>query len=245
MKVVALNCSPAMDDEDITLILKPFLEGMKEAGADVELFHAGELNIEPCQNKLNCWLKTPGECSIEDDMQMLQPKLSEADIWVFATPVYLDGMSGQMKNLLGRTAPLIQSFFELRDGHSRRTPRQTTKRGKMVLVSKCDFWEMDNFDPLLAHLKAFCDNIMREFAGALLRPHGGGLKWLSRLGVGIEDIFQAAKEAGRQLIEDGAMSPETLRTVSRELLPIEQYVQIANKRFQQTLDELEKNNPQQ
>lgn len=43
---------------------------------------------------------------------------------------------------------------------------------KMVLVSNCGFWEMDNFDPLLVHLKALCRNAEAEFVGALLRLHG-------------------------------------------------------------------------
>ena len=46
------------------------------------------------------------------------------------------------------------------------------KRGKIVLVCNCGYWEMDNFNPLLAHVKAICRNTDREFAGALLRPYG-------------------------------------------------------------------------
>ncbi|GAH44020.1 unnamed protein product, partial [marine sediment metagenome] len=39
----------------------------------------------------------------------------------------------------------------------------------------------------------------------------------------VDDIFEAAKDAGRQPVEDGRISPETLRVVSRELLPLEMY----------------------
>ena len=37
MKVLALNGSPHMDDGNTAMILNPFLEGMKEAGANTEL----------------------------------------------------------------------------------------------------------------------------------------------------------------------------------------------------------------
>lgn len=60
------------------------------------------------------------------------------------------------------------------------------------------------------------------------------------MGVPVDDIFEAAKEAGRQLVEEGRMSPETLKVVSRELVPLEMYIQIANQRFQEALDALEK-----
>ncbi|MCK4472846.1 MAG: hypothetical protein KAW49_13780 [Anaerolineae bacterium] len=47
-------------------------------------------------------------------------------------------------------------------------------------------------------------------------------------GAPVDDIFEAAKEAGRQLVEDGKMSPETLAIVSRELLPLEMWARGTN-----------------
>jgi len=240
MKVLAINSSPNMDKGNTALILGPFLEGMKDAGTEVEIFYTRKLKINPCQGEFSCWVKTPGECFQKDDMQMLYPKLREADIWVFATPVYVDGISGPMKNLLDRVLPLVQPFFELRDGHCRHPLREGTKSGKIVLVSNCGFWEMDNFDPLLVHIKAACKNGSREFAGALLRPHGPALRAMMEMGMPVDDILEAAKKAGRQLVEDGGMSPETLNVVSRELMPLEAYAQTVNQRFQQALDALEK-----
>jgi len=79
-----------------------------------------------------------------------------------------------------------------------------------------------------------------EFAGALLRPHGPALRGMKEMGMPVDDIFEAAKDAGRQPVEDGRISPETLRVVSRELLPLEMYVQIINQEFQEALDALEK-----
>ena len=239
-KVLAFNGSPRMEKGNTALILNPFLEGMREAGADVELFYIRKLKINPCRGDFICWVKTPGQCWQKDDMQMLYPRLREADIYVFATPVYVDGATGPMKNLLDRIIPLAQPFFELRDGHCRHLARGGPKHGKVVLVSNCGFWEMDNFDPLLVHTKAVCKNADREFAGALLRPHGEALRPMMEMGISLDDIFEAAKDAGRQLIRDGKMSPETLNTVSRELMPLETYFKAANETFQRALEALEK-----
>jgi multimeric flavodoxin WrbA len=239
-KVLALNGSPRMEKGNTALILNPFLEGMEEAGAEVELFYTRKLNINPCRGDFICWLKTPGQCWQKDDMQMLYPKLKEADIYVFATPVYVDGATGPMKNLIDRILPLAQPFFELRDGHCRHLPRGGHKSGKVVLVSNCGFWEMDNFDPLLVHIKAVCKNADREFAGALLRPHGEALRPMMEMGASPDDVFAAAKDAGRQLIRDGKMSPKTLKIVSRELMPLEMYFKFANETFQRALGALEK-----
>ncbi|MDY6863148.1 MAG: beta-ketoacyl synthase N-terminal-like domain-containing protein, partial [Thermodesulfobacteriota bacterium] len=39
----------------------------------------------PCRGDFVCWLKTPGRCWQQDDMQVLLPRMCQADIWVFAT----------------------------------------------------------------------------------------------------------------------------------------------------------------
>ncbi len=236
MKIVAINSSPKMGESNTALILNPFLDGMREAGAEVELFYTKNLKVNPCQGDYNCWLKTPGKCIHKDDMQTLLPKLARSDVWVFATPVYFDGISGTMKNLIERMLPLVEPFYVLRGGHCRHPRRAGTKSGKVVLVSNCGFWEMDNFDPLLVHIKAICKNADREFAGALLRPHGTGMRRMLQEGIAIDDIFTAAKEAGRQLVTDGGMSPESLKAVSRNLMSLEQQMQGANQFFQQMLD---------
>ena len=234
MKVLAVNSSPKMEKGNTALLLEPFLEGMRQAGAEVERYYTRQLDVGPCQGELSCWLKTPGQCFQQDDMQWLLPKLADADLWVLATPLYVDGMSGPMKNLVDRIIPLMQPFFELQDGHCRHPRREGCKAGKLALVSVCGLWEMDNFDPLVAHVKAICKNAGREFSGALLRPHAAGLAAL-RQRVPMEDVFIAARAAGRQLVESGCMSPEALATVGRELLPRDILIDSTNAWFHRVL----------
>lgn len=240
MKAIAINASPKMDKGNTAAILMPFLDGIKGAGAEVEVFYTKKLQINPCQGDLACWLKTPGKCFQNDDMEMLLPRFATADIWVFATPVYVDGMSAPLKNLVDRMLPLVYPFAELRDGHCRHPLREGVKPGKFVLVSTCSFWEIDNFDPLLAHSKAICRNMNREFAGALLRPHSRALKSMVDKGEPVNDIFETAKGAGSQLIQEGTISDKALSTISRPLLSLETYMKAYNQKFQQALSELEK-----
>lgn len=240
VKILSFNCSPKMEKGNTAMILNSFLEGMREVGVDPEVFYTSKLKINPCTGEFHCWFKTPGKCYQNDDMQMLYPKLREADIWVFATPVYWSGISGPMKNLIDRITPLLQPLMELRDGHHRMIPDEETRPGKIVLVSSCAFWEMDSFDLLLSHMDEICKHVARQFAGALLRPHAPGLMAMKRQGVPVNDIFEAAKKAGRQLVEDGKMSPDTLKVVGRELMPPDMYVKTVNQIHQQRLDALRK-----
>lgn len=239
MKAIAINASPMMDKGNTAAILTPFLDGMREAGAEVEIYYTKKLNIKPCQGEFDCWFKTPGRCFQKDDMEMLLPRLAEAGIQVFATPLYVHGMSGPLKNLWDRLTPLDYPRLELRDGRSCLSQKEGSNTGKVVLVSNCGFWEMDCFEPLLAHMKERCWYTNQEFAGALLRPHGTLLKPMADSGAPVNDVFEAARAAGRQLVQEGEMSSQTLATVSRTLMPLEAYVQFLNRGFQQALGEME------
>jgi hypothetical protein len=64
------------------------------------------------------------------------------------------------------------------------------------------------------------------------------MSFMMEMGASLDDIFDAATEAGRELVEDGEMSAETLRIISRELMPMEMYVQSINQYFQQALEAL-------
>lgn len=241
MKVIAFNSSPRMDKGNTARILNPFLEGMKEAGAEVEFYYTKKMKIKPCQGELHCWLVTPGKCFQDDDMNALYPKVPAADILVFAAPVYVDAVNGQMKLLMDRMVATIEPFIEMRDGHCRHTTRENyNPNGKVVLVSNCGFWEMDNFDPLIVHMKAACKNMKREFAGALLRPHGPAMATMLEMGMPLDDVFDAAREAGRQIVRDGKMKPDTLAAVSRELMPLDVYLAGANQYFRQELERAKK-----
>jgi len=87
-----------------------------------------------------------------------------------------------------------------------------------------NFFTQRNFDLLIDQIKALCIHAERDFAGALLRPHGVIVKSMKARGADINDIFEAAKEASKQLINDGKMNPETLKVVCREIIPLESYI---------------------
>jgi multimeric flavodoxin WrbA len=210
------------------MILNPFLEGMKEAGANIELFYTRKLKIGPCNGDLSCWFKNPGKCGQDDDMQMLLPKFKEADVIVWASPVYYAGITGPLKNLMDRQLPLHMEHMEGELG---------SKRQKIVLVSTCSAWELSMFDPLLGQMKALYvrPDTSSDFAGALLRPMAEGMKEMIKAGERglVDSIFQSAKEAGRQLVKEGRISEEIQKEVSKQLMPRDAYYKAAKEMMEQ------------
>lgn len=240
MRVVAINSSPKMNKGNTALILDPFLEGMRAQGAEVELFYTKKLAIKPCSGCVACWYRTPGQCSQKDDMKSLLSDIREAGIIVFASPVYVDGVNGPMKNLMDRMMPLGKPLLEIRGGHTRHSYDEKDAPKTFVLVSSCGFWEMDTFDPLLVHMQALSTNFGWKFAGALLRPHAEFLKPMMKMGAPVEDVLQSAEAAGRELVADGMMSTPALDIVSRELVDQESFVQRVNSAYREALGSLNK-----
>lgn len=212
--VLAVSGSRRMEKSNTTVILNPFLEGMKEAGASVDLYYLQNLDIKPCMGDFHCWREKPGECIQSDDMDMLYPKLRRADILVLATPVYVP-LPGQMQNFLNRLLPLLKPDLVVREGRTRARFHDEVAIGKIALVSTSGWWEIDNFATVVRIAKEFSEDAGVEFAGAILRPH---FSVMDENGVKRREVLEASRTAGRQLVRNGRMSDDVLQTVCQPLV---------------------------
>ena len=222
MKVIAINGSPRMEKGNTAMILTPFIQGMMDAGSDVELFYVRRLKLKPCTcGEMYCWYKKAGECCIKDDMQLLYPQLREADILILATPVYIP-LPGEMQNFINRLCPLIDPFLVNREGRTRVRFHKHVKIRKIVLVSTGGWWEKANFKTVVRIAEELAKDASVEFAGAVLRPHAFLMKEKGRLTKDGEAVLNAVKIAGYELVKEGKMNKEILETISRPLVSEEE-----------------------
>lgn len=89
-----------------------FLKGATDAGHQVEKISLINKQISFCRGCLAC--QKTQKCVIKDDANAIVEKMKNADVLVFATPVYYYEMSGQMKTLLDRANPLFPSDYKFR-----------------------------------------------------------------------------------------------------------------------------------
>ncbi|HJX37204.1 MAG TPA: flavodoxin family protein [Anaerolineae bacterium] len=221
-RVVAINGSPRLEKGNTHVVLTPFLQGMTDAGAGVELFYASRLDVEPCTGEFHCWYEKPGECYIKDDMELLYPELREAEILVLATPVYIP-LPGEMQNVINRLCALIDPTLETREGRTRARFHKDVKIKKIVLVSTSGWWEMGNFDTVVRIVQELAEDARVAFAGAVLRPHAYLMKEDGELTQDGKAVQEAARKAGNELVEEGSMKQETLEQVSRPLISQEEF----------------------
>lgn len=94
-------------------LAEAFARGAREAGNMVETVSLKGKDIGFCRGCLIC--QKTQECVILDDASRIAQKALNADVLVFATPVYYYGMSGQLKTLLDRCNPLFSSSYAFRE----------------------------------------------------------------------------------------------------------------------------------
>jgi multimeric flavodoxin WrbA len=222
-KIIAVNGSPKKEKGNTSMILKPFLEGMEEAGAKTEVFYTHSMDIQPCTGEFICWNKTPGECYITDDMQELYPKLREADILVFATPVYIP-LPAKFQIFVNRLVPLMNPVLERREGRTRARLREDVHLTKFVLVSTSGWWEKENMDTVVRIVSEMAEDSSVEFPTPLLRPHAYLMKKEGNLTKEGEEIREAAKKAGYDLITKGTIDEATAEKIRHPLISFDEYL---------------------
>jgi len=220
MKVLALNSSPRADGESKTeLMLNSLVEGMRAAGAEVEVVDLRKKTIKNCAGCFSCWTKTPGSCIHKDDMtQELFPKWLESDLVVYASPLYHFTVNAVMKAFIERTLPVLEPLFVQKDGQTFHPLRH--KVPKVIVLSVAGFPEASVFEQLSSWLnfiygrynpdeKALVAEIYRPMAEALTTPYFKDIA---------ADILDATRQAGREIITSGEISNDTMARVRQPMV---------------------------
>lgn len=110
--IVVLSTSPRKGGNSETLA-DAFIRGAKEAGNQVEKICLYDKTIGFCKGCLACL--ESHRCVIRDDADTIAQRMRQADVLVFATPIYYYEMCGQMKTMLDRANPLFESDYRFRE----------------------------------------------------------------------------------------------------------------------------------
>jgi multimeric flavodoxin WrbA len=107
-RIVIVKGSPRKNGNSATLA-DQVAAGAQAAGAEVESFTLHEMDIRPCDACDACQGEPYRGCIVDDDMQLLYPKVREADALVIATPIYWFTVSAQTKLFMDRCYSLVDA----------------------------------------------------------------------------------------------------------------------------------------
>ena len=200
-----------------TLMVDSFIEGAKHAGANVETFKLKNYEINHCTGCYTCWTKTPGECIFKDDMTMLRKKYREADLVVFASPLYIFNVTGIMKDFMDRLLPIMKPYMLLDEKGYIMHPDRFPEKGEQgfVVFSASGFPDIEhNFDGLEA--------MYRMWDSHNENMHLMGEFFMSAAEIVVQTVYSqrnhniknACRKAGEQVVKEGKISKEFMQLVS-------------------------------
>lgn len=164
MKRIIVISTSLRNGSNSDLLADKFADGARAAGNDVEKISLVDKNIQFCKGCLAC--QKLGRCIIKDDVNEIMAKVLNADVVVWATPVYYYEMSGQMKTLIDRMNAMYAQDYRFRDVYLLATAAEeeaeTVKRAEMGLTGWIDCYPKSRLAATL-----FCGGVngAREIEG--------------------------------------------------------------------------------
>lgn len=100
MNILAFRGSPRKNGNS-SVLLKQFLKGAGDAGSNMDVIAAHDINLKYCTGCLKCNLIK--RCAIRnDEWQSLSQKILNAEVIVFASPVYFHHLTAPLKKIIDR-----------------------------------------------------------------------------------------------------------------------------------------------
>jgi hypothetical protein len=122
------------------------LDGLREAlggvlaaaGWTAKVLALERLEVGRCSGCFGCWVRTPGECVVQDDAGRVTEAIVDSDLTVLLTPVTFGGYSSLLKRVLDRQLCLVSPFYVCVGGethHARRYERYPALAGLGAMVA--------------------------------------------------------------------------------------------------------------
>ena len=153
MKVLALACSPRIGGNS-DILLDECLKGLTNESVSVKKVYIDKLQVEPCKACDYCKTDNVGQCIHNDDMNELSEDFREADLWLFATPIYWWGPTAQLKLVMDRW----YSFYRNSDLDTKKAAMiitmgasdyQTAIPTILMFEMSFSYLDMKNYQPLV------------------------------------------------------------------------------------------------
>lgn len=201
MRIVVINGSPKGKDGNTNVIVESFLKGAREAGAEARNIFLTEKEIKHCRGCHICWTRGPGQCVIADDTLEVLTEMGNADIIVFASPVYFGNISGMLKTFMDRMTMIGSphtSESGKTDDQRAKPPEQNIP--KLMMISSCGFSDRSEFDVTSLWINKVAQKMNMELIGEIYTGNGNALSASSETSdPGIISFLQLVETAGKEI----------------------------------------------
>lgn len=213
-KIFAINGSHRSEKGFTEIVLKNFLQGAEAADAQYSVLYPSKQKIIACESCGKCLFETPGECKFDDDMGKIIQKMDEADLLVFACPVYFDSMPSNMKKMIERMRSTLDAYFEFRNGRTYHL-KSNEKKQNVVLIFTAGNPEEESFASISKIFNRIIDNMGWQLDGEFHFPASHLLVAEPEL---LADQLEAVRMCGTEIVSQGKIPRALLETANREYI---------------------------
>jgi hypothetical protein len=155
----------------------------------------------------------------------LLPMWLAADVVVYATPLYNYGPASRLKKFHERTLPSLQPYFAHKD--ERTYHPVAAPNPAVVVLSVSGMPDLKHFEPLSVFMKYLFSSPGRRLIAEIYRPSAEMLTQ-PQSAADAEAILAAVKSAGLEIVNNQAVSPDTLAEITRPLVDNEAFTAVGN-----------------
>lgn len=242
MKITVFSGGHKGGEGNTLILVEEFLKGAEEAGAETENIILAGKDIRRCMGRFECWLKTPGKCTIRDDMDDLLPRFMASDIVVFACPVYFDNVPSAMKNFIERLAPVLLPQFEEDGIGEYRHSRRYDKYPKLVVISNAGLPGQANFDVERLFFRRLARTFHTELIAEIYRGEGEIFRGKNNIMLKplIGKYKKLLRSAGKEVVENQLLSEKTVKDLEKPIVPPSLYIKFGNEEWDRLIKEYQK-----
>ncbi|NOY65583.1 MAG: hypothetical protein GXO97_09380 [Nitrospirae bacterium] len=228
-RVLVLNASPRAGQGYTEFYLEAFLRGLGKTCASIDMVYLAEQRINRCRGCWYCWLSGTGNCVFKDkdDFEKINQRYEDADLVVFAFPLYIDGMPSLLKDFLERTVCHYHPYM-IRGHHRTRHPRRKRKKQAVVVFSVSGFPELDNFRAVKEHFRQITHNSHQPIVAEIYRPAGMYLYNNPLLYRELNEVMEALEMAGEEVGRYGKLSRKTLKVIQQRIDRVSDFRRLSN-----------------
>ncbi|MEA5137429.1 MAG: flavodoxin family protein [Candidatus Fimivivens sp.] len=161
MRYLILMGSPRKNGNTASL-LKPFLQGLTDGGAEHEMVWLYDRTVHPCTACRACqtdWSRFG--CQYNDDMQTIFDKVLACDVIVLATPIYSWYCTPPMKAMLDRLVYGMNKYYGDKKGPALWAGK------KLALLVTCGYRPEKGADLFEAGMIRYSKHSQLTYAGML------------------------------------------------------------------------------
>ena len=111
MKITIMNGNGNPQNQGFDEYVAHLTVQLTAEGNTVAAFTLREMDIKLCTGCFGCWVKTPGECVVDDAGRDVARAIARCELLAYFTPVTFGGVSSELKKALDRMIPNISPFF--------------------------------------------------------------------------------------------------------------------------------------